>query len=167
MTKTRTLILICFLIAGVSTLPGQVVMPEKGQGPGLRQNVYGLGIFGGPATGVGLSFRHHLPGALSYQITGGIIKVDDRLSSDIGAEVQYDLIRGTPARFYVAGGTGYYYSGKTSNNDMSAPWRLGLGIGGELAVGAGVHALVEVMFTYFTDGTVLPLPQVGFYYYFY
>jgi hypothetical protein len=166
MNYARIIIVATAIICFSTAAAAQVVLPEKGQAGGVRQNVYGLGLFGGPATGIGISFRHHLPGTLSYQITGGIIKVSDRISSDIGGEVQYDLIRGTPTRFFVAGGAGYYYSGKTSQNDMSGPGRVGLGVGGEVMIGSGVHGLLELIFCYFTDGTVLPLPQVGFYYYF-
>jgi len=144
----------------------QVILPEKGQEPALRENVFGLGLWGGPATGLGLSFRHHLPSQLSYMVTGGIIKVDDRLSYDIGVEAQLDLVRNSTTRFFAAGGFGYYYSG-SSVNTMEAPTRLGLGIGGEFAVTPGLHTSIEMIFTYFSNGDVLPLPQMGFHYYFY
>lgn len=144
----------------------QVVLPEKGQEPGLQENVFGLGVWGGPATGLGLSFRHHLPSQLSYMVTGGIIKVDEKLSYDIGVEAQFDLARGGTNRFFVAGGFGYYYSGK-NGNEMNAPTRVGAGIGGEFAVTPGMHMTIELMFTYFSNGNVLPLPQIGFHYYFY
>jgi hypothetical protein len=143
------------------------VLPDRGRDASLRENVFGLGLFGGPASGLGLSFRHHLPSPFSYQITGGIIKVDQRLSYDLGFEAQYDLVRGPASRFFVSGGTGYFYSGKHGWNDMDAPGRLGLGVGGELALASGIHSTLELLFTYFTDGTVLPLPQFGFHYYFY
>jgi len=42
-----------------------------------------------------------------------------------------------------------------------------LGVGGEFLVTPGLHATTELFFTYFTDGTILPLPQLGFHYYFY
>jgi hypothetical protein len=144
----------------------QVVLPEKSPA-GLRENVFGLGFFGGPATGLGLSFRHHLPSAFSYQITGGIIKANGRLRYDIGAEAQYDLARTASSRFFVAGGFGYYYAGASGTNEMEGPTRIGLGIAGEFATTAGLQTTVEVLFTYFSDGTVLPLPQLGFHYYFY
>ncbi|MEK9137172.1 MAG: hypothetical protein AAB393_08620 [Bacteroidota bacterium] len=150
----------------VSSSYAQVVLPDKGQEPGLRENVFGLGLWGGATTGLGLSFRHHLPSQLSYQVTGGIIKVDEKLSYDIGVEAQFDLVRSSSNRFFVGGGFGHYYSGK-NGNDMNAPTRLGLGIGGEFAVTPGIHTTVELMFTYFSDGNVLPLPQIGFHYYFY
>jgi hypothetical protein len=104
---------------------------------------------------------------MSYGITGGIIKVEDRLSYSVGTEVQYDLVRGPTSRFFVCGGAGYFYSGTSSHNDMDGPGRVGVGIGGEFATPPGLHVTTELMFTYFTDGTVLPLPQVGVYYYFY
>lgn len=147
-------------------ISAQVVLPERGQEPGLRESVFGLGLWGGPATGLGLSFRHHLPSQLSYMISGGIIKADERLLYDIGIEAQFDLARNATNRFFVAGGFGQYYAGK-NGNDMKAPTRLGLGIGGEFAVSPGVHTTLEAMFTIFSDGNVLPLPQIGFHYYFY
>jgi hypothetical protein len=154
------------LISFAEVTNAQVVLPPRGQEAGLRDNVFGLGLFGGAATGLGLIFRHHLPSSISYQITGGIIKANDRLSYDIGVEVQYDLVRGPSNRYFVGGGFGYYYSG-VSDNEMSAPGRLAIGIGGEFVLTPGMHTIVELMFTYFTDGTILPLPQLGFHYYFY
>ncbi len=144
----------------------QVVLPERESAGGLSRHVFGLGVFVGPASGLGLSFRHHLPSTLSYQITGGIIKVDDRLSYALGAEVQVDLSRTGVTRFFVAGAAGYYYAGSANKNEMAGPGRAGLGIGGEVFAGGGFHTTGELMFTYFTDGTVLPLPQIGFHYYF-
>ena len=154
------------MISTVSASHAQVILPERGREPGLHESVFGLGLWGGPATGLGLSFRHHLPSQLSYMVTGGIIKVDEKLSYDIGLDIQFDLARGLSNRFFVAGGFGYYYSGK-NGNEMDAPSRLAIGIGGEFAVTPGIHTTIEAMFTYFSDGNVLPLPQLGFHYYFY
>ena len=145
----------------------QAVLPDRGQDSGLRTNVFGLGVAAGPATGVGLSFRHHLPSVFSYQITGGIIKVDDKLSYAVGFAANADLVRGARSRFYVGGGVGYYHSGRSDRNELEGPARIAAGIGGELHVGNGFHALGEIMFVYFSDGNVLPLPQVGLFYYFY
>ncbi len=163
---------VCALIATTilscsQGLQAQVILPEKGQQAGLNESVFGLGLTAGPTTGIGLSFRHHLPSEWSYQIAGGIIKLDERTSYDIGFGVQYDLVRGSTNRFFVGSGFGYYYSGKSNGNEMKAPTRLGLGVGGEFAVTPGLHTSVELFFTYFSDGTVLPLPQLGLYYYFY
>lgn len=154
------------LVSMCSIANSQVVLPDRGIEPGLRENVFGLGLWGGAATGLGLSFRHHLPSQFSYMVTGGIIKINERLSYDIGMELQFDLSRTMTNRFFIAGGFGQFYSGK-DGNEMKAPTRAGLGLGGEFAVTPGIHTTIEAMFTYFSNGDVLPLPQFGFHYYFY
>lgn len=151
----------------VTMTQAQVVAPSVGPGQPLRQSLFGLGLFGGPAGGFGISFRHHLPSTFSYQITGGIINTDSKLHWDIGFEGQFDLVRGPAGRFFAAGAASYFYSGRNGNNEMKGPGRIGLGIGGEAFIGYGFHATGDLLFTYFTDGTVLPLPQFGIYYYFY
>jgi hypothetical protein len=160
----RIVIAFALLFATSSGLRAQVEMPSS-QSTRIHQNVFGLGFFGGASGGFGLSFRHHLPSPLSYQITGGILKVGGKLRSDIGGEVHYDLARGTGTRFFVAGGLAYYYSGD-GGNEMKAPTRGGFGLGGEWVMSGGLHFLAEGMFTFFSDGTILPLPQIGFFYYF-
>ena len=145
----------------------QAVLPERGRDGGLRTNVYGLGLAAGAASGIGLSFRHHLPGYVSYQLIGGIIKVDNKTSYAVGGEIQYDFIRGAGVRFFAAGALGYYFSGRGNGNEIEGPGRICAGIGAEVPVQGGFHVSGEVLFTYFTDGNVLPLPQVGMHYYFY
>jgi hypothetical protein len=162
----RTLTLsLCVMCIGLPVF-GQVVLPDHGSAGSLRQNVFGLGVSVGPASGLGLSFRHHLPSTFSYQIAGGIIKVDDRLLYDVGGELQFDLSRSGSTRFFVAGAVGYYYAGSSNRNEMAGPGRVGLGLGGEIYSGSGFHGSLELLFTYFSDDTVLPLPQFGLYYYF-
>ena len=167
MTHLRPFILLLLLTGLACTVRAQAVLPEKGNNGGIRDNVFGLGLAGGAATGVGLSFRHHLPGSWSYEINGGVIKVDNKTSYAIGTEVQYDLVRAPQSRFFVAGGVGYYYSGGKHGNLMDGPTRVGMGIGGELPMSSGFHVTGELLFTYFSDGTILPLPSAGFHYYFY
>jgi hypothetical protein len=155
------------LIACATLAQAQVVAPSAESDHPLRQSLFGLGIFGGPAGGLGLSFRHHLPSAFSYQLTGGIINVDDKLKYDVGVEAQFDLVRGPTGRFFAAGAASYFYSGKEGVNEMKGPGRVGLGVGGEVFLGSGFHATGDLMFIYFSDSTVLPLPQVGIFYYFF
>ncbi|MDL1894461.1 hypothetical protein FBQ87_16475 [Sphingobacteriales bacterium CHB3] len=162
----KRIALIVVVLAAYGSSGAQVILPSK-QSTSLRENVFGLGFFGGASGGIGLSFRHHLPSPLSYQITGGIIKIDGKLRSDIGAEIHYDLARGSGTRFFVAGGFGYYYSGTDGKNEMKSATRGGFGLGGEWVMSGGLHFLAEGMFTFFSDGNILPLPQIGFYYYFY
>jgi hypothetical protein len=145
----------------------QAVLPERGREGGLRENVYGLGLAVGACSGIGISFRQHFPGLVSYQLIGGIIKVDNQTSYAFGAELQYDFIRGAGVRFFAAGGVGYYYSGDRRGNEIDGPGRIGAGIGAEVPIQGGFHISGELLFTVFSDGNVLPLPQVGMHYYFY
>jgi hypothetical protein len=160
----RLILFLVFLIPSAAW--SQVAVPGTSDGTKLRQSVFGIGLAAGPASGMGLSFRHHLPSSLSYQITGGVIKVDEKLYYDIGGELQYDFILGTSSRVFAVAGFGYYHAGKSDENELEGPARAGLGIGGEFRFLESFHAIVEGVFTYFTDGTILPLPQVGIYYYF-
>ena len=145
----------------------QVVVPDQNQPTKLGKNVYGLGFAAGIGTGLGISFRHHLPSEISYQIVGGIIKIDTKLYYDIGLEAQYDLMRGESTRFFAGGGFGYFYSGESGSNTLSGPFRITLGVGGEFSNIRFVHLTLEGMFTYFSDGTILPLPQMSIHYYFF
>jgi hypothetical protein len=147
-------------------LTAQVESPTQAQEASLRTGVLGLGFFVSAAGGIGLSFRHHLPGRLSYQITGGVLKSSDHASYSIGGEFQYTLARAARHRVYAAAATGYYYSGPPERNEMDAPWRLGAGVGGELAIGGGFTAMGDLLFTYFSDGALYPFPAVGLFYYF-
>ena len=149
-----------------TTLRAQVVVPDEKHPTKLGKTVYGLGFAAGAGTGFGVSFRHHLPSELSYQIAGGVIKVDAKLAFDVGGEAQFDFLRGETTRFYAGGGAAYFYSGE-SGNDMKGPFRFALGVGGEFSNIQLVHISVEGMFTYFSDGTILPLPQIGLHYYFF
>ena len=131
----------------------------------FRENIYGLGISGGAASGLGVSFRAHFPSLLSVQLVGGIVKSSAVLSSSIGAQVQYDLVRGRSTRFFGGLGTSYYYSGDGSNN-LQGPFRFGLGVGGEFLIQQSLSATVAGMFTYFSDGVIVPLPELSIHYYF-
>jgi hypothetical protein len=165
--RRRWLILLCPAIVLVTDVHAQVEVSEHGRITSMGTNVFGLGFAGGPATGLGLSFRHHLPSAASYQLIGGILKATDRLYYSVGVEFQYDLSRTSVVRFYAGGGVSYFYSGIKGHNDMEAPTRVGLGIGAETTSGSGFHVNGDLLFTYFSDGTVLPLPQIGVHYYFF
>ena len=167
MNRTRIALPLILIVLYALPARTQAVLPERGREGGLRENVYGMGLAAGAASGIGLSFRHHLPGYFSYQLIGGIIKVDNRTSYTFGTELQYDFIRGAGIRFFAAGALGYYYSGKGNGNEIDGPGRIGAGIGGEVPVQGGFHVSGEILFTYFSDGNVLPLPQVGMHYYFY
>jgi hypothetical protein len=164
MIRSSILILIMSAVFSVSAYT-QVLVGANQKADSFNRNVYGLGVSGGPASGIGISFRNHLPSKASYQIVGGIIKASGKISATIGAEFQYDLVRGSSTRLYFGPGVGYYYSG-ADKNTFKAPFRFGIGVGGEFNIKDALHASLEGMFIYHSDGTILPLPQIAFHYYF-
>jgi hypothetical protein len=158
-----TLALLTVIRAGS---PGQVDVPTPSREASLSSGALGLGFFASPAGGIGLSFRHHLPGRISYQVTAGVIKSSSHASYCVGGELQYTLVRAPGHRVYVAAATGYYYSGPPEQNNLEAPWRFGLGVGGELPIGGGFTLMGDLLFTYFSDGALIPYPAGGVFYYF-
>ena len=165
--KNKLIVLLAVWVLMPHQGKAQVVVPDQDQPTKLGKTVYGLGFAAGAGTGLGVSFRHHLPTEFSYQIVGGIIKVDTKLQYDIGIEAQFDLVRGETTRFFAGGGFAYFYSGESGTNTLNGPFRVAIGVGGEFSTVRLVNFTLEGMFTYFNDGTVLPLPQVGIHYYFF
>jgi len=133
---------------------------------GLNKSVYGLGFTAGWASGIGISFRAHLPSKISGQGVFGIIKTSDKLYLSLGGGAQYDLVRSNRTRVYGAGSLSYYYSGSGSNG-VSGPFRIAAGVGGEFQVREALHVSLDGMFVFFSDGRVIPLPQVSAHYYFF
>lgn len=150
----------------ISSSFAQVIVPDKDRPTELGREVFGLGGSIGLGTGMGLSFRHHLPTVFSYQLAAGIIKDSKTVLFDIGAELQFDLMRDENLRFYAGGGGGYFYKGKDAN-ELKGPLRIAIGIGAETKAKQAVHIMGSLYFTYFTNGTILPLPQLGIHYYFF
>jgi hypothetical protein len=166
MPSLRAVAILAVLVLSTSSARAQATLPAQG-GEQISRHVFGIGVSAGPVSGIGLSFRHHLPARFSYQVTGGIIKVDEKLSYAVGGEAQFDFTRKESDRFFLVLAAGYYYTGKPDDNELEGPARVGLGVGAELSLGGPLHANGEILFSYFSDGNVLPLPQVGLYYYFY
>jgi hypothetical protein len=166
----KSFIIFILTVLLVSTMSqAQVIGTGTGQPVSLGRTVFGLGATVGMAGGMGVSFRQHFPTIMSYQIAGGIIKPDSRLSYDIAFELQADLMKGNTNRLYAAGAWGYYFTGEGGHNELSAPWRLGIGVGSEWANvnTSQFHFALEVLLTYFSDDTVIPLPQASAHYYFF
>lgn len=133
-------------------------------------NLWGVGGYGGLLSGIGLSCRYHPMGRVGFQLTAGAIKFSDMMY-DFGLEAQFDFDSQGRTRFYGYIGGGYYYfakedSSKQKTNRLKAPGRLGLGIAYEWAVSEKLVFNANLAFTYFTNGDILPLPQIGIYYYF-
>lgn len=158
---------ICLCIVLLSFDARTQVVVESQASKQVKQSIFGLGLSAGVASGFGLSFRHHLPGSMSYQIVGGIIKVDRKTHYNIGSELQFDIVHGERSRFFGGGAMGYFFSGENGTNDLSGPMRIGVGFGWEWMALESMHVSGELLFTYFSDGTVFPLPQVSAHYYFF
>lgn len=156
-----------FLLISAGTQTNAQVTAETSKAGNFNQGIYGLGFSGGAASGVGVSLRYHTVDRSSFQIVGGVFrpKSSDTFVS-IGVEFQRDLVRGNTNRYYFAAASSYIYNGD-STNIIEAPFRAGAGLGGEFLVQEGVHFSFQALFTYFSDGTILPLPQLSFHYYFY
>ena len=158
--------MLCMTIFWCSLSFSQVSVQGNQKAEDFGKNVYGLGISGGPASGVGLSFRNHLPSKISYQIVGGIIKSAEKTSASIGAELQYDLVRAASTRLFFGPSTSYFYSG-SGENTFAGPFRFGIGVGGELNLQNAVNISLEGVFVYFSNGDIAPMPQVALHYYFF
>ncbi len=162
----KSLLWAVLVVLLASTCLSQVSVPNQDQSKQFARSIYGLGASASIVSGFGLSFRQHLPSEFSYQLVFGIIKTESDLEYNFGGEAQYDIIRARDTRFYVCGGAGYFYSGE-SGNSLSGPLRIGGGVGGEWQSIESFHVSGGLLFTYFSDGTILPLPEISVYYYFY
>jgi len=147
-------------------LRAQVSVNGENKAESFDKSVYGLGVSGGPASGAGISFRDHFPSRVSLQLIFGILKDNVTTYVSTGAELQYDLVRGNTTRFYFGPAVGYFYNGGDMNS-FKAPYRFGMGVGGEFKIRNALHFSVEGMFVFFSDGAILPLPQAAIHYYFY
>ena len=158
--------IILFAGFAVSTSSAQVAVSNV-KGDAFGKSVYGLGFSGGPASGIGISYRYHTDGKSSLQAVLGIFKPKNTDTFySFGAEFQQDLTRSNSARFFLSAASGYLYNG-SGGNRYRAPFRLGTGLGGEFLLQDALHLTFEGLFTYFSDGTILPLPQLAIHYYFY
>ena len=166
MTRTFFWFSAALLIAVPARSFAQVSTSGLARAESMNRPVYGLGAAAGFASGVGISFRSHLPSKSSVQAVFGIIKTQSTLYMSIGGEYQYDLVRGNMTRFFAVGSTGYFYRGSGSN-EVKGPFRIGAGIGGEFNLRESLHLTVEGQFVYASNNTVLPLPQVALHYYFF
>lgn len=163
--KSFLCVVAVLLFVNTPALRAQVKVQGSQKAEALGKNVYGLGVSVGPASGIGISFRNHLPSKISYQLIGGIIKSGDKTWATVGGEFQFDLVRATSTRLFFGPSVSYFYSG-TAGNDYVAPFRFGVGVGGELLVQNAINISVEGVFVYFSNGDIAPMPQVGLHYYF-
>ncbi|MDD8017153.1 MAG: hypothetical protein PHP42_02145 [Bacteroidota bacterium] len=165
MNKLLLLLIAMFFISSVP-LYSQVEV-SRGKSEAFGGDVHGVGFSAGPASGFGVSYRYHTSGKFSVQGIVGVFKpkTTDTFYS-FGAELQQDLLRSNTTRFFFDVASSYIYNGSDGNN-YAAPFRAGVGLGGEFLIQDALHFTLEGLFTYFSDGTILPLPQLAFHYYFY
>ncbi|HLX12887.1 MAG TPA: hypothetical protein VKS81_08740 [Bacteroidota bacterium] len=157
------------VLFGLMISAGQAQVESTGSSKPVNfdRAIYGLGLSAGCADGLGIAYRSHFPGTVSFQLTAGIIKTSDVSFYDVGFEPQIDVYHGELNRFYACGAMSYFYNSPTSgSNTYSGPFRLGIGAGDEWGRAPFTFSF-EVLLTYFSDGTVIPLPQIGAFYYFY
>jgi hypothetical protein len=164
--KSIFLLLLLNSILCCSLSYSQVSIQVNQKAENFGKNVYGLGISGGAASGVGISFRNHLPSKISYQIVGGIFKSADKTWASIGGEFQFDLVRGNSTRLFFGPSTSYFHKG-TGDDEYRAPFRFGIGVGGEFSLQNAINISLEGVFVYFSNGEILPMPQIAAHYYFY
>ncbi len=137
------------------------------KGDAFGKGIHGLGFSGGTASGAGISYRYHTEGKSSLQAILGVFKPKNTDTFySFGAEFQHDLTRSNSARFFFGSASSYVYNG-SGGNKYAAPFRFGVGLGGEFLLQDAVHLSFQGLFTYFSDGTILPLPQIAIHYYFY
>jgi hypothetical protein len=160
------LILILLLFVCMTSADAQVAVSNV-KGDAFGKSVYGLGFSIGPASGAGISYRLHTEGKTSLQAVLGVFKPKNTDTFySFGVELQQDLTRSSSARFFFGAASSYYYNG-AGGNRYDAPFRLGAGLGGEFLLQDAVHITFQGLLTYFSDGSILPMPQISFHYYFY
>jgi len=163
----KKLFTVIILLVTIYLQTNAQVAASSVKGDAFGHGIHGLGFSGGAASGVGISYRYHMQGNSSLQGIVGVFKpkTTDTFYS-FGTEFQQDLTRSNSARFFVGVAASYVYNGSGSNN-YTAPFRAGIGLGGEFLVQDALHFTFEGLFTYFSDGVILPLPQLAIHYYFY
>jgi hypothetical protein len=162
-TLTLGAALLAPLSAGAQTTSTE---SQAGEVRLFESNVFGVGLAASLCSGMGLSFKQHFANVpFAYQVAGGAWKTTDITMYDFGLELQYDLAVNAN-RLYAVIGTGYYYTGKNSN-EREGPTRFGAGIGYELPLSNQIGVSANLMMTYFSPkGDILPLPSVGAHIYF-
>ena len=166
-----------FLFCVVSGLRAQTTTPPA-PAPGAvvdeefyYQPAFGIGLNVGLVSGAGISGRGTFPGGFVAQGTFFVMTLSDWTHFNIGGEVQYSLIRNPDWRLYSLLGMGYYSSTTDDTtkpgNQIANPFRTGLGIGYEWFVGRQFVVSIAGALTYFPKtGEVLPIPEIGFFFYF-
>jgi hypothetical protein len=150
----------------------------------LSESVFGLGVNFSPLSGAGLSVRQHFIAKISYMVDGYFARTEAGTDYSYGLELQYDLILKDRIRFYILGGTSYFYDDspnpppqyhrgdtiltKPYSNTYLGPLRIGGGFGIETnLIGDDFCILGDLVFiSYQPIGDFQPYGSVGLHYYF-
>ena len=138
---------------------------------------FGVGAQAGLMSGMGLGVRVHPAGRMSVQLAGGALSGGEAVTASVGIEGQFDFDWRDRSRFYGFVGMGYYTNGENEltleesqagkeDPRLKSPFRAGLGLGYEWDISNVLIFSASVVFTYFSQGQFLPLPQFGLYYMF-
>ncbi len=133
-----------------------------------------IGLYIGSVSGIGLSYRYHFPNPWLFQITGGLIYIEEDYAYSLGLEGQYELTKSNIARFYVMGAGGIYGSQTQSDGDTESTTTLhfGFGIGGEIAFGPTIVNHLTLGINFFpialhvkeNDSSIFPGASIYLYY---
>lgn len=171
------LIMMCLTTAARAQSGGGNDVPVKATlADQLRSTDYwAIGAQYGLLGGTGLTLHYSMANRFSVELTGGYITLGDGMWS-VGAEAQYLLDHGSDNRLYALVGAGNYHVGTVDSagvisNNLSHPFRLGLGVGYEyfLSHKASIAAELPVVIFLPRQGgraEVYPFPQLQFLYYF-
>jgi hypothetical protein len=129
-----------------------------------------VGLHAGLIGGMGLAYKYPPVWWLNFQMAGGIWHTAKHKRHNIGLQLQYILRQDTRMRLYSAAGAGYFYHKEVhdeAQDEVTAHWNTGFGIGVEFLRGERVSIQLEGDFTHEgDDGDILFYPQVGIFYYF-
>jgi len=175
-----TLIFVTVLACAANQATAQTIgmydAPPRSIAEQLRSADYwAVGAQYGLVGGTGLSIHYAMANRFSFELTGGYVTLADGMWS-VGVEFQYLLDNTSDSRFYALLGAGVYHLGNRDSNDvvtnqLSHPFRVGLGIGYEYFVSTKAALSLELPMVVFipsgdSRAEVYPFPQLQFLYYF-
>lgn len=170
-----SLIIPVMLLLAASSMKAQ---DSSGREYYMHKAHWGVGAQAGLMSGMGVGVRFHPLGRFGVQLAGGVLAGDKTMAS-VGFEGQFDLDWRDRSRFFAFVGMGYYTNGEDEltvadgtwepgkeDPRLKSPFRAGVGLAYEWDISNTLIFTGSIGFTYFSEGTFLPLPQIGLYYLF-
>ena len=150
-------------------MPPVIMSRDGASAEKLNQSTFfGIGGQVGFATGTGITIRYTDPRRYGAEVNFWYMTLGkDKAFYNVGAELQYQFDNSLDSRLYGVGGFGFYGNSEgTTDNTLSGPFRIGIGVGYETFISRAAAIDFEGILTIFSDKTVLPTPQIGICYYF-